>query len=380
MKNRPLRLAAQGAAVAAVVAGSIGVATLDKAVALSVDGKTSTVHVYGGTVADVLAKEDITLGSHDVVVPAPDTEITDGDAVSVRFARKLSVTVNGTTTEYWTTATTVDAALKDLGIRADGARLSAARSQPLGRSGLALSVNTPKDVTLVVAGKVTEYNTYAGTVAELLAKADVTLAAKDRVNVAAKSPLTQGMRVVVKRVQVKQVTQAQEIAFATTTTRDASMYTDQSRTVTEGVPGSRRVVLEQTLVNGKVESSKELSSTVTKQPVTRVLIQGSKQRPQPARPSVSRPSAGNVSGAGLNVSNAAMWDRIAVCESGGNWHINTGNGYYGGLQFAQGSWLANGGADFAPRADLATREQQITVANRYYARAGLSPWGCAHAA
>ena len=75
-----------------------------------------------------------------------------------------------------------------------------------------------------------------------------------------------------------------------------------------------------------------------------------------------------------------MWDRIAQCESGGNWSINTGNGYYGGLQFDRGSWLANGGADFASRADLASRAQQITVANRYYAKAGLGPWGCAHAA
>ena len=50
-----------------------------------------------------------------------------------------------------------------------------------------------------------------------------------------------------------------------------------------------------------------------------------------------------------------MWDRIAQCESGGNWHINTGNGYYGGLQFAASSWLANGGGDFASRADLASR-------------------------
>jgi hypothetical protein len=75
-----------------------------------------------------------------------------------------------------------------------------------------------------------------------------------------------------------------------------------------------------------------------------------------------------------------MWDRIAQCESGGNWSINTGNGYYGGLQFDYGSWLANGGDDFAPRADLASRAEQITVANRYYAMAGLGPWGCAHAA
>ena len=76
----------------------------------------------------------------------------------------------------------------------------------------------------------------------------------------------------------------------------------------------------------------------------------------------------------------SVWDSVAACESGGNWAINTGNGYYGGLQFDSSSWLANGGDDFAPRADLASRAEQITVANRYYAKAGLGPWGCAHAA
>ena len=79
---------------------------------------------------------------------------------------------------------------------------------------------------------------------------------------------------------------------------------------------------------------------------------------------------------GANAATGRTWDRLAQCESGGNWHINTGNGYYGGLQFAQSTWLANGGADFASRADLASREQQITVANRLYAKSGLQPWGC----
>ena len=142
-----------------------------------------------------------------------------------------------------------------------------------------------------------------------------------------------------------------------------------------GADGARLVTYRVTKVDGKVESKKVVSSTVTQQPVARVVAVGTK-----ARPTVSAPSAGNTSGAGLNLANAAMWDRIAQCESGGNWHINTGNGYYGGLQFDYSSWLANGGADFAPRADLASREEQITVANRYYAKAGLGPWGCAGAA
>ncbi len=61
---------------------------------------------------------------------------------------------------------------------------------------------------------------------------------------------------------------------------------------------------------------------------------------------------------------SSRWDAVAQCESGGNWATNTGNGYYGGLQFDNGTWLANGGGKYASRADLATREQQIAVANR----------------
>ncbi|MFE4976282.1 transglycosylase family protein [Kitasatospora sp. NPDC056651] len=68
------------------------------------------------------------------------------------------------------------------------------------------------------------------------------------------------------------------------------------------------------------------------------------------------------------------WDRVADCESSGNWRVNTGNGYYGGLQFDQPTWRENGGLDYAPRADLATREDQIAVAERLADRRGLSPW------
>ena len=82
----------------------------------------------------------------------------------------------------------------------------------------------------------------------------------------------------------------------------------------------------------------------------------------------------------LNLARADMWDRIAECESSGNWHINTGNGYYGGLQFNLPTWTSVAGQDYAPRPDLASREEQITVANRLYAIRGLQPWACRTAA
>ncbi|MGC3000653.1 transglycosylase family protein [Streptomyces sp. G35A] len=73
----------------------------------------------------------------------------------------------------------------------------------------------------------------------------------------------------------------------------------------------------------------------------------------------------------------ADWDAIAACESGGDWRANTGNGHYGGLQFTQSSWAAAGGLRYAPRADLATRKEQIAVAGRLARLQGMSAWSCA---
>lgn len=74
------------------------------------------------------------------------------------------------------------------------------------------------------------------------------------------------------------------------------------------------------------------------------------------------------------VASGSVWDRLAQCESGGNWRINTGNGYYGGLQFSYSTWLGYGGGAYAPRADLATREQQIAIAQKTLAGQGWGAW------
>ena len=71
---------------------------------------------------------------------------------------------------------------------------------------------------------------------------------------------------------------------------------------------------------------------------------------------------------------ASVWDSVASCESGGNWAINTGNGYFGGLQFTQSTWVAYGGARYASRADQASREEQIAIAQRVLAWQGPGAW------
>ncbi|WP_341358118.1 transglycosylase family protein [Georgenia sp. M64] len=86
---------------------------------------------------------------------------------------------------------------------------------------------------------------------------------------------------------------------------------------------------------------------------------------------LSVPAVG-VTGAGA--ASGETWDALAQCESSGNWSINTGNGYYGGLQFSQSTWEAFGGTQYAARADLASREQQIATAEQTLAVQGWGAW------
>ncbi|GGW29754.1 transglycosylase [Streptomyces lucensis JCM 4490] len=80
-------------------------------------------------------------------------------------------------------------------------------------------------------------------------------------------------------------------------------------------------------------------------------------------------AAGNASAA-----TASQWDAVAQCESGGNWSINTGNGYYGGLQFSASTWAAYGGTQYAAQANQATKAQQIAVAEKVLAAQGKGAW------
>jgi LysM repeat protein len=94
---------------------------------------------------------------------------------------------------------------------------------------------------------------------------------------------------------------------------------------------------------------------------------------EPALPvSAPAPAAGAApvpaSSGGVN------WSAVAACESGGNWSTSTGNGFYGGLQFTEGTWLANGGGQYASSADLASPAQQIAVAERVLASQGIGAW------
>jgi uncharacterized protein YabE (DUF348 family) len=366
-----MALAGAGTALVLTV-GGVGAAQLDKAVTLSVDGVPSQAHVFGSTVGDLLDSEGITLAEGDVVSPAEDAPLKDGDVVAVNYIRPVSLTVDGNTREVRTTETTVDGVLAALGLRSPDARLSVSRSQGIGRDGLSLTITTPKDLTVVADGKTVKRTVTAATVGEALETLKLKLGSKDQVSPKVDAVVADGTKIVIKRVTTKQSTSTEPVAFTTVNKKSGDLYEGSTKVERQGVNGTRTVTVERTLVDGKVTTTREISSKVTKEPVSRILLVGTKSRPT----TTTTTTSGSSSGGAINLARADMWDRVAQCESGGNWSINTGNGYYGGLQFSYSTWLAYGGDDFASRADLASRAEQITVANRVYADNGLAQWGC----
>jgi uncharacterized protein YabE (DUF348 family) len=359
-------IAAVGAtAVFAVVGGSVAYATKSKTVSLSVDGQVRKVHTFGSTVADALKEEKIQVGERDLVAPTPDAKLQDGQEIAVQYGRQLIVNADGTKKSFWTTADSVSEALADLGLRYDGSAVfSTSRSAPIGREGLELTVNTPKTVQIVRQGKVVAVKSMAGTVAEALTGAKIPFDADDKLVPAATTALKPGVnRITLVKVDIKNVTETQAIAFETKKTESATLVKGETKTTTKGTPGSKSIKYVLTFLDGKLASKKLVTSTVVKAPVDAQVTVGTKAVEAPASEDV--PATGNTS----------AWDRIAECESGGNWSINSGNGYYGGLQFNHQTWVAYGGDAYATNAHLASKAQQIAIAEKVRAdRGGYGAW------
>jgi hypothetical protein len=162
------------------------------------------------------------------------------------------------------------------------------------------------------------------------------------------------------------------------TTESAELLKGEKEVTQAGSAGKVEKTYKLVLVDGREASRTLVSETVTVQPVAEKITVGTK--PKPVAQAAPATTGSNTGAAAPAMMNEAMWDKIAQCESGGNWSINTGNGYYGGLQFDIQTWIGAGGGAYAPNASLATKAQQIDIANRVYAQRGLQPWGCGWAA
>lgn len=365
MITKPIAIAAAGV-VAATSLGFGGFAShMNKDIVLSVDGQSDAVTVWGSTVQDALAARDITVGPHDEISPAADDRIADGSVVTVNYGRQVTAIIDGVEKTFWTTATTLEEALREIGMHDSAAQLSISRSTPLGRDGLTFTLTTAKDVVVKVDGEQIETSSAAPDVAALLDEAGVELGVHDRVSPDKGEALTAGMVVTVQRVEVSEQEVTERIDYETRTTEDANLAEGTTNVTVAGAEGEKSIVYEVVVVDGEEESRTVLREEVLSQPVTRQVTVGTKAAPAPAPAS---------SAAAPAVSNGGTWDAIAQCESGGNWATNTGNGYYGGLQFAASTWTAYGGGAYAPTANLATREQQIAIAEKVLAAQGWGAW------
>ena len=355
-----------GVLVAAVSVGAIAYAGNNKkSVTVAIDGHAKTVKTSGDTVAAVLQGQGITLGPHDAVAPSLNTKVDDGTRIAVSFGRELTLMVDGDKHRYWTTATTVSSALAQIGERVStGAQLSTSRSTFISRHGLSVSIKTPKKITITVGPNKPEHVTTTGlTVGEALIGLKVRLDSNDQVSPSLGTPISSGSTIVVTRVFKATRTARVSVGYNTVVRNDSRLPEGQDRILRAGRSGLDQVTYRFSGTNGHVDSKRIVKRTVVRAPVAQVELRGT-MAPPPAPP-VQQPTY---------ASTGSVWDAIAACESGGNWSIDTGNGYYGGLQFSASTWLAYGGGAYAPTANLASRDEQIAVAERVQAAQGWGAW------
>jgi uncharacterized protein YabE (DUF348 family) len=348
-----------GVIVAAVAGTTVGYAALSKDVTLTLDGETRQVSAIGDTVADVLASEGIEVTDKDLVAPAVDETIADGTAIAVQFGRPLELSVDGESRTYWVNSTDVASALGEIGRRFDGADLSASRGSSIGRSGLTLEIVTPKVVRLKLGAKDLRKRTVTAlTVADVLKSMDFEVDKHDKVTPSLATEIADGDKVVVTDIRIATKRVAREVVDAPVIQReDDSMFEGEEEVVQSGRDGVRNVTYRLRFVNGELVARKVVEADLRRKAVPRIVAVGTKEEPE-------EPTSNFATG-------STVWDSLAQCESGGNWAINTGNGYYGGLQFSAATWRSVGGTGLPHQH---SREEQIKRGQILQARAGWGQW------
>lgn len=342
------------AIVLIVGGGTAAYGAFSKTVTVTIDGQKDTVRTFGGTVSDVLAAKDITIRSGDKLSPSRSTAVDDGDTINISYAKPVTVAVDGTVTKRTVFDRTVGEALDGLGVTPPaGAYVSDKDSAPLSRKGSEIVISTEKTLTVVADGKSATVTTKAPTVAKVLKVANVTLDNDDEVAPGKAAFVKPDQSLKVVRIEKVTKTEEVDVKFPVEVRKDSKAYAGEVSVVKKGKKGKNREKVTLVMADGKLRDRIVLDKVVLLAPVGQVESHGTSTTPPDS-----------------------VWDKIAQCESGGNWHINTGNGYYGGLQFSAATWHSVGGPGL-PHEN--SREVQIKYAKILQARSGWGQWGCAHA-
>ncbi|MDK8799903.1 transglycosylase family protein [Corynebacterium coyleae] len=359
-KNSAAKRVAVGTVAGAVLVGGAGTALASqKQITVDVNGEETNVRTYASDVAGALQSAGVDVDPQDLVYPAPGEKISRGDTVTVRTAKPVAVVVDGVSQQITSTASTVGELLEEAGVTS-AAGVDIDRDETV-TEGLNVDVTTPKIVALRDGGNLTYVSAAAKTVGDLLSARGVTFDSDDRLNHALADAIVPGMEIVLDRVNTIDRPETVAVEEPAEYIDDDTLDEGTEEVREEGVQGEKQIIHRTVTVNGVVESEGVAEEKETKKGKPAVIARGTKP-------------TGNTGAAAPAVANGSVWDAIAACESGGNWSINTGNGYHGGLQFNPGTWAAYGGTAFAPTADLATREQQIAIAERTQAAQGWGAW------
>ena len=339
-----------------LVGGTTAYGVLGKTVTLSVDGRTDTVRTFSGSVPDVLASNGVNLRPGDQV-GATTSSITDGDKIKVKYAKPVTVAVDGKSTHATVHDSTVGDILDRYEVQPqDEAFVSVSRSARIPRDGMKIVVSNPKQLTVKADGDTTKLTSSAPTVAEVLEEAGVKLDKDDEVSPARFALVGDAEKVKVTRIEMIDKTETVKTGPPVEYKDDPELEKGTTEVLKAGKPGKARENVLITKADGQVRHRLVLTSKVIDKPVKRVVSRGTAEAP--------------------SVASNSVWDKIAQCESGGNWSINTGNGYYGGLQFSAATWRSVGGPGLPHQH---SRETQIKYAKILQKRSGWGQWGCAHA-
>lgn len=355
-KSKKVQVVTAGVLVT-MIAGAGTAIALKKDVTIEVDGERHSISTFRSDVDGALASAGYALGEHDAVSPSADASVEDGDTIVLHRARLIEVNIDGNEREIWTTALTVDEALSQLQLAANNEFVSASRAERLPLEGMEIDIVTPKKVVLDDGGNVTEVATTGLTVADVLEQVGAPLANMDSVKPAANTIVTEGLAIKVDRIKLGNEVLAEPVHVPENRVDDPNMTVGETAVETPAEPGEAVNTYAVSYVNGNVADRGRIATKVTREAKPATVRVGTK--PKPAAPAVS---------------NGSTWDALAQCESGGNWAINTGNGYYGGLQFSASTWTGHGGGQYASTANLATREQQIAIAEKVRASQGWGAW------
>jgi uncharacterized protein YabE (DUF348 family) len=353
----PLLYAAIGALLFTLIVGAALAIVDRRTVTLVVDGQRTTLTTISVTVRGALKSAGYHVSHRDAVTPAAGSLLANGATITLDRGRPVALIFDGKPQQAWTTADTVADALTQLKIP-DDVFVSPARPTPLPLQGASLSVTSPRTVMLSDNGAEAGYVRLAApTVGQLLQVRGAPLANQDSVVPAADTPLIEGMTITVTRRRTVNRVARVPLDPPENVIQDPTMNMDRSTVEKPGKPGVQDVTYAVSIVNGVEQGRRQLSSTIIVPGQAKTVRRG-------AKPGTEVPP----------IRNGSTWDALAKCESGGNWAINTGNGFYGGVQFDQNTWARQGGLRYAPRPDLATREEQITIAAVTQARQGWHAW------